>query len=285
MVLTTSAGNLTSRCRMQAISPELLLQRARSKSLCFTLTSAALTQRSLYDFRGTLRTRSHRSRRDRIARFHKATILDHPRPTEHPRKARAGNHAAACCSGLSLLRSHAETTQHLAAKKISARTSRKASLICILVTPLAIDLHHFRMSLREQGSYHKGHIGAAELHYAWRFFRCAQPLCFVVSQRMVQSIFFRFEVLKWVLFSVLLSNPFARRFSAVPRSFVIWSYAVTLLFTPLLEGGPVKRILANRILPHRLCLFADMDSCLLALFFSDVCCRKRCGLQGDGLEL
>jgi hypothetical protein len=48
-------------------------------------------------------------------------------------------------------------------------------------------------------------------------------------------IFFRLELLNTVLFSVLLSNPFARLFSAVPRGSAILPYAVILPFAMQLK--------------------------------------------------
>ena len=145
---------------MRTISPELFLPGGSSKRLSFALRSAA-TQRHSTTFVASCAcphiaaalALASPSRARRIfasmlhddtwrTRFHKTTTLD----SRIRLTVRAGNHSPERRSRRSFLRSHAERTQHLAAKKINARTSRKASLTCTLVTPLAIDLHHFGMS-------------------------------------------------------------------------------------------------------------------------------------------
>jgi len=74
---------------------------------------------------------------------------------------------------------------------------------------------------------------------------------------------FRFRLLNWVWFSVLLSNPFARRFSAGPQQFRILLFGVQLLFAMHVNDTPTEETSSNTDLRFFCPRVGRMDFCLL----------------------
>jgi hypothetical protein len=77
---------------------------------------------------------------------------------------------------------------------------------------------------------------------------------------------FRIQSLKRCWFSVLTSNPFARRFSAGPRSSAHWPYVVPLLFVMHWFQADEETFWQYRIRPS-LPASGGMEFCLLGLTF------------------